>query len=88
LELNPSDNAMRHNLVRTLLILGEYQQAEGHLEILVQSEPNDPGHQARLALCQWKMGKRDDARKTLDFALQQNPQDPAVKQVEQLIGRE
>jgi tetratricopeptide (TPR) repeat protein len=85
-ELDPYDDELRHNLVLTLLQLNEFEEALENLKLLVESQPGNAGHHARLAYCQWKLGNREEAKDNLDQAHRLDSRDPDVLRVDKMIG--
>jgi Flp pilus assembly protein TadD len=85
LELNPNDSAARNNLTLVLIHLGDFADAVPHIERLIVEQPENASHRARLAWCQWKLGKRDAAIATLAEAEVLAPNDPVVRQVAGMI---
>jgi Flp pilus assembly protein TadD len=85
LRLAPHDAATRNNLTMVLVELGDFSEAEPHIERLIVEQPEDVSHCARLAWCQWKLGKREAAQVTLAHAASLAPNDPILRQVTDMI---
>ncbi len=91
LELDPNRPATRWRLVESLLALGGYEEAAGHLELFARERPNDPEVAARLARCYTILGRAEDARRLIGEALAEHPDDgPCLRtlgQIELVTGR-
>ena len=75
LELDPTRRATRWRLIVCLLDLGGYQEAVSHLELYLGDGADDPKAVAMLARCYNFVGRREEARQTLDAALARHPDD-------------
>jgi Flp pilus assembly protein TadD len=82
---HPDDVQNVTNYATALTMLSKYDQAESRFAHLVRMFPDDPNHRARLAWCQWKMGKTGDAKRNLESARSQAPDNPVVRMINQLI---
>jgi predicted Zn-dependent protease len=74
LQFDPSRRATRWQLVEALIALGGYEEAVEHLELFAREKPNDSQVSALLARCYFFVGRRDEARRLLDSALQHEPE--------------
>jgi tetratricopeptide (TPR) repeat protein len=78
------------SLLRTysaaLVLLGRFAEAAPLLEQLIARQPDEPLHLARLAWCQWELGRHDTAQDTLDRARQALPDHPLVRKVARLMA--
>jgi predicted Zn-dependent protease len=75
LELDPTRRDTRWKLTQCLLSLGSYDQAAKHLEWFIQEKPDDPGISAHLARCYNMLGRPQDARRLVEAALVNHPDD-------------
>jgi len=92
IELSPNDHLAQMNLGDALWIAGsadEARQVFSTAEELAASallvNPNDPGYLMDLAWISAMLGKNEDARKLIDKARSQAPNDPYVHYVDGLI---
>ena len=88
LKLDPSSSATRNNLSLVLVQLRDYAEAEPHIERLIREQPDDVSHVARLAWCQWKLGKPADALANLHRVQIKAPSNATVRQVGEMIRHE
>lgn len=84
---HPNDVQNVMNFATALTMSGDYDQAEPFFARLVRSYPDNPTYLARLAWCQWNLGKTGDAEQTLELARKRAPNDPTVRTIDQLIQR-
>src|SRR5262249_6422419 len=75
LQLDPTRTPTRWRLIDSLLALGGYEEAAGHLEVVARERPGDPGVAARLARCYNVLGRAAEARTLVDEALSSHPDD-------------
>jgi tetratricopeptide (TPR) repeat protein len=75
LELDPARDDARWQLVLSLLDVGAYDEAVGHLEEARKRSPDDPGVLVRLARCHAMLGRTRKARQLLDAVLEEHPDD-------------
>jgi Tfp pilus assembly protein PilF len=73
IELDPTRDAARWNLVLGLLEMGSYGDALKHLETIERQRPDDPEVRVRVARCQNLLGDASLARQTLDAVLEAHP---------------
>ncbi|QDU19147.1 tetratricopeptide repeat protein [Urbifossiella limnaea] len=73
LELDPTRRDTRWRLAGSLIDLGGYDEAAGHLEAYAKGAPGDPDVAARLARCYVMTKRGADARRLLDAALAAHP---------------
>jgi len=73
LALDPARTDTRRRLVDCLLALGGYEEAAGHLERLMNENPDDANFASQLARCYNMLGRAGDARRLLDDALAKHP---------------
>jgi len=81
-----NDLICMHDFASALLVLQRFDEAEPHFEILVGKQPENPVLRAQLALCQWKTGKQEQARRNYQQARKKAPNHPVVRQVAGLIA--
>ena len=81
IETHPDDLNNRQNFASALLVLGRFQEATSHFEVLVRNDPANAALLAQLAWCQWKTGKQQEARENFENARQLAPDHPMVRRV-------
>jgi len=74
LELDPTRRDTRWRLAGSLIDLGGYDEATGHLEEYAKAAAGDPEVAARLARCYVMTKRGADARRLLDAALAAHPE--------------
>ena len=72
-ELDPSRREARERLAIGLLEVGRYDEALKHLEVLRRADPEDADIQVRIARCQERLDRPEEARATLDAVLAKDP---------------
>ena len=72
-ELDPERLPARWWLAVTLVNIGRYEEAVGHLELLRQRRPDDADVLVRLAMCRHRMGRAREANALLDEVLTRRP---------------
>ncbi len=82
---HPGDVQNKANYATALMLLHRYDEAERIFSELVRSFSDNPIYRARLAWCQWNLGKVDAATRNLDIALTQAPNSADAREVERLI---
>jgi tetratricopeptide (TPR) repeat protein len=73
LQLDPTRDDARRWLVRGLLRMGRYAEAQMHTEELLRRKPGDADLLVDLARAKSEQGKRDEARAVLDSVLADHP---------------
>jgi tetratricopeptide (TPR) repeat protein len=80
LELRP-DAAAHAQLGLDLLVLNRFEEAAHELAAATKLDPRDSDMLSRLAYCEIKLGRLDDARTHVMEALAVNPSDPLALQL-------
>ena len=87
LKLDPEQLEARFNLATDCMTNRRYEEARKHFEFLVDRKPNVTSGIIGLASAQLELGLRQDARRTLQRALQLAPSDQAALRLKARIGR-
>jgi predicted Zn-dependent protease len=85
-ELDADRDDARWGLAVSLVEIGRYQEALGHLERLRPRRAGDPELLVRVARCLARLERRDEARRLLEEVLAAHPDDgPALTNLGQLL---
>ena len=77
-ELNPDVFEPRLRMAEMLIEDKKTPDAVGHLERLSITHPHRPEVRARLGMCRYYEGKKDEARRLMEGAIDLMPTDPAL----------
>ncbi len=87
LALDPHYGEARRSLVNALLDQGDLQSADQELRILVTAQPDDASLYHALGLVNAELGRRQEARRFLEQALERQPDYPEVRALLAELGR-
>jgi len=79
LELDPDLIGVRLRVVEMHLEDKQAPEALPHLERLLRQAPNDPRVQARMGMCLFLQGRKEEARRLMEGAIVHLPYDPALQ---------
>jgi predicted Zn-dependent protease len=78
---DPQRDDARGPLVGCLLLIGRYEEALGHLEVLRRRRPDDPELLVQEARCRFELGQKGEAQGLLERALAARPDHgPALRE--------
>jgi 4-amino-4-deoxy-L-arabinose transferase-like glycosyltransferase/Flp pilus assembly protein TadD len=86
-EMQPESAAVRQQYGLNLMVLRRYEDAARELAVAARLDPRDPDTLSRLAFCELKMGRLNDARAHAEAALRLNPGDALARQLAMELGR-
>jgi 4-amino-4-deoxy-L-arabinose transferase-like glycosyltransferase len=86
-EMQPESAAVRQQHGLNLMVLRRYEEAVGELAAATRLDPRDADTLSRLAFCELKLGRVDDARVHAAAALHLNPGDALARQLATELGR-
>jgi Tfp pilus assembly protein PilF len=87
-EMQPQSAAVRQQYGLNLMVLRRYEDAARELAVAAHLDPQDPDTLSRLAFCELKLGRLNDARAHADAALRLNPGDALARQLAMELGRD
>jgi tetratricopeptide (TPR) repeat protein len=73
IDIDPAHHGARRHLARCLLLVGRYREAAGHLDVVMQTAPDDRELLTMRAECHRHLRERDPAAGMLDKVLREHP---------------